>query len=118
MDGRAQDPVTRFLREYFGVDYVDMVTEPGPNGILARSEPEPLVDSIAARIRISVEHHNSVGIAVAGHDGCAGNPVPKAEQDDHTRRAVSKLRGLFPGLEIIGLWVSAEGEISQIPCDE
>ena len=31
MDGRVQLPVIRFLQERFKVDYVDVISEPGPN---------------------------------------------------------------------------------------
>ena len=35
MDGRVQDAVKNYMKENYGVDYVDMITEPGPNKILA-----------------------------------------------------------------------------------
>ena len=66
MDGRVQQPVLDYLRERFGVDHVDMITEPGPNRILAEGEPAHLVESIVSRLRISVEQHGSVGVAIVG----------------------------------------------------
>lgn len=30
MDGRTQVPVIEFLKNKYGVDYVDMITEPDP----------------------------------------------------------------------------------------
>ena len=80
MDGRVQEPVIAWLKEYFGVAFVDSVTEPGPNGILAAGEGAAVIASIEARVRISVEKHGSVGIAVVGHHDCAGNPGPEAQQ--------------------------------------
>jgi len=32
MDGRVQLPVINYLKERFSANYVDMITEPGPNG--------------------------------------------------------------------------------------
>ena len=66
MDGRIQLPTIRFLKERFHVDYVDMITEAGPNRILGKQTSFSLIESIFDRLRISVEHHHSVGIAVAG----------------------------------------------------
>ncbi len=36
MDGRVQLPVIKYLQKHFNVDYVDSITEPGPNLILAK----------------------------------------------------------------------------------
>ena len=33
IDGRTHLPVIDYMRGQFGVDFVDMVTEPGPNKI-------------------------------------------------------------------------------------
>lgn len=114
MDGRIQEPVSAYLKERFGVDYVDGITEPGPNGILARGEPQALVDSIVSRVRISVEKHGSVGIAVVGHFDCAGNPGDEAMQNEHTRTAIEKLHHLFDGLSIIGLYVDEQLNVKEV----
>lgn len=105
MDGRVQTPVNTFLRRRFGVEYVDEITEPGPNCILARGEDPVCTESILRRVRISVERHGSTGIAVVGHHDCAGNPAPKDEQIAQIRTAVTLLQDRFPGAEVIGLWV-------------
>ena len=87
MDGRAQIPVIEFLQQRFGVDYVDSITEPGPNKILAEQTDSQRLDSIFQRLQISLRHHHSVGLAVVGHADCAGNPATEQEQAAHTRRA-------------------------------
>ena len=46
MDGRVQLPVTAFLKKKYGVDYVDVITEPGPNGILAANKDQSIIYSI------------------------------------------------------------------------
>jgi hypothetical protein len=38
IDGRVQEPVIRFLREKYKIDFVDMITEPGMDKILAKGE--------------------------------------------------------------------------------
>jgi len=35
MDGRVQLPVIHWIKENYGVDYVDMITEAGMDGALA-----------------------------------------------------------------------------------
>ena len=44
MDGRVQKPVIEYLQKSFGVDYVDMVTEPGPNKILAEGKDINIIE--------------------------------------------------------------------------
>ena len=114
MDGRAQIPVIEFLQQRFGVDYVDSITEPGPNKILAEQTDSHLLDSIFQRLQISLQKHDSVGLAVVGHADCAGNPVAEEEQAVHTYRAVAYLQGKYGDLEIIGLWVDASWSVSEL----
>ena len=115
MDGRTQLPVIRFLQERFGARYVDAVTEAGPNGVLARGEEREKIDSILRRCDISVEKHDSVGIAVVGHHDCAGNPADKATQLQQVEKAVKLLRERYPGREVIGLWLDENFEIHEVP---
>ncbi|MBL7115553.1 MAG: hypothetical protein ISS35_07285 [Kiritimatiellae bacterium] len=114
MDGRVQLPVIKYLQEHFGVEYVDMITEPGPNAMLAAGCEAAGVDSILARMRISVEKHRSVGIAVVGHYDCAGNPVSQEDQTKHTLAAVENVKQRFPELPVIGLWVGEDWQVSKI----
>jgi hypothetical protein len=63
--------------ERLGVDSVDSITEAGPNLNLAKRDNRVLVDSILERLRISSDRHQSVGVAVVGHQNCAGNSAPR-----------------------------------------
>jgi hypothetical protein len=38
IDGRTQLPVINFAQKKYGIDYVDMVTEPGPIKILTENK--------------------------------------------------------------------------------
>ena len=105
MDGRVQLPVIKYLQERFSVDYVDSITEPGPNLILAQQTNIDIMESIFNRLKISVDHHGSVGIAVAGHYDCAGNPAAKEQQTVHTLDAIRCIKSRYSDCEIIGLWV-------------
>ena len=114
MDGRVQLPVIRYLQNRFNVDYVDTITEAGPDLILSESKDTIAVKTIFDRLDISVEKHHSVGIAIVGHHDCAGNPVPKEDHMKHIQKSVTLLRQQYEGLEIIGLWVDETWEVHEI----
>jgi len=116
IDGRTQLPVIEYLQQRYRVDYVDSVTEAGPNLILFESRDQTLVESILRRVAISIDKHRSLGIAVVGHHDCAGNPSPFEKQQEHTHKAVRFLRDRFSGVEVIGLWVDRNGDVHESPC--
>ena len=92
MDGRVQLPVIQYLQKRFNVKYVDSITEAGPNLILAKQNNAALVQAILGRLRISTDKHNSVGIAIVGHQDCVGNPAPYDEQLAQIKESVEFLR--------------------------
>ncbi|MEN8154346.1 MAG: carbonic anhydrase [Acidobacteriota bacterium] len=114
MDGRVQLPVIDYLRQKFEATYVDMITEPGPNRILADKTDLVLIKSIFDRIEISVKKHKSEGIAIIGHYDCAGNPTPREEQKVHTLNAVKILKKKYRDLEIIGLWIDENWNVTEL----
>ena len=114
MDGRTQLPVINFLKDRFNAKYVDVVTEPGINLILAKQTDRRLVESIFNRVDISLDHHHSKGLAVVGHYDCAGNPAEKSEQLSHLKDAVTFLEDNYPETEIIALWVDENWNVNEI----
>lgn len=114
MDGRVQIPVIRYLQERFNTDYVDSITEPGPNRVLAEDRDSAQVQSIFDRLRISVEKHNSAGIAIAGHHDCAGNPAAKETQLKHIEAAVARIGNSYSDIQIIGLWVDQDWTVHEV----
>ena len=114
MDGRIQLPVITYLHKHFQAEFVDSITEPGPNGILAAQQPQSKIESILGRLDISVNNHQSVGIAIVGHHECAGNPTPKADQIGHIKQAVAFIRKNYEKLEVIGLWVNENREVEAV----
>jgi len=107
MDGRTQQPVIDWMKKQYGVDYVDMITEPGPDGILARREMD-IVAQIKTRVLISVEKHGSQAVALIAHGDCAGNPVGKDEHLGHLRKGMELIRSWELPVEIVGLWIDSE----------
>jgi len=114
MDGRVQLPVIQYLQKRFNVDFVDSVTEAGPNLILSEARNNNSTQSILSRVNISVEHHDSVGIAVVGHHSCAGNPASRDEQGVHTLNAVQLLRQQYENMEVTGLWVDSHWDVHEV----
>ena len=114
MDGRVQLPVINYLQKRFKADYVDSITEPGPIAILAKQTNKFLVESIFTRLKISVDHHHSVGIAVVGHYDCAGNPVLKNIQVSQVKDSIKLIRQYYPNMDIIGLWVDENWQVEEL----
>ena len=109
MDGRVQDVVKNYMKENYGVNYVDMITEPGPNKILASPElAEGLVENIKKRVEVSVHHHGSKVVAIVGHDGCAGNPATKEEQIKHLQKAKEAVENFGMGVDVVLLYVNGD----------
>jgi carbonic anhydrase len=112
MDGRVQDAVKNYMKNNYGVDYVDMITEPGPNKILCEENDcdMAVINDIKKRIEISVHHHGSKQLAVVGHFGCAGNPAPKEEQVEQLKKCKKVIDSFGFSVEVVMLWVDGDWE--------
>ncbi|MBC8487842.1 MAG: hypothetical protein H8D45_17580 [Bacteroidetes bacterium] len=105
MDGRVQEPVINFLKNNYGVDYVDMITEPGPDKILAENTDKFKINSIKERVDISINKHGSGIILMVGHGDCAGNHVDKQTHISETLSSVELLKSWFTNIEVIPVWI-------------
>ncbi len=114
MDGRTQIPVIEYLKSAYGVDYVDLVTEPGPNKVLAENRDAVIIESIKRRVKISVECHNSKIIAVVGHHDCAGNPADRDTQVAHILSAIGVVKAWGLNVQVVGLWVDESWRINPV----
>jgi len=113
MDGRVQLPVINYLRERFGVEYVDSVTEAGPNRIVGLQSDTALLDSILDRVKRSVKFHDPAGLAIVAHHDCLGNPVDKIVQFEELELAAKYLTEQFGEIPVIGLWVDETWTVSE-----
>jgi len=109
MDGRVQQPVIDYLKQKYSVDYVDMITEAGPDGLIANGSA--LIGNIRERVAISVEKHGSKVVLMVGHADCAGNPVSKEEHMEHVRRSVEAVRSWGYSAEVIGAWIGEDWKV-------
>lgn len=111
MDGRVQLPVLQWIKANYPVDFVDVITEAGMDGVLANQGD---ISEILRSIAISVNVNHSTTLFVVGHHDCRGNPVAEPEHRSEISQAVQRLKGHWPGQAIIGLWVNPSWEIEAV----
>jgi hypothetical protein len=113
IDGRVQEPVSAWTRNQYLLDFADVVTEPGPDRAITSGTAEQ-VQSIRSRIEISIRAHHSNVVVIAGHEGCAGNPVEKAEHLRQIQASVDVVRRWNLPVTIAGVWVDAQGAVEVV----
>ncbi len=113
IDGRAQRPVADWVATNGQVKYVDMVTEAGADGLLAKG-PSARVAEIREAVEVSVNAHGSRIVAIAGHYGCAGHPVSDDEHKRDIRQAAQLIAGWGLPVRVIGLWVNDQFQVEVI----
>jgi hypothetical protein len=108
IDGRVQFPVANWMKMQFHLDYVDMITEPGPDKIVASGQGQ-IIESIKVKAVISAKAHGSKVILIAGHDDCAGNPVSKELHLQQIKTAMQIVESWnLPFERVIGIWVNKD----------
>ena len=113
IDGRAQAPVTEWVRANTRADFVDTVTSPGPDHLLTHATPERL-DLLRKMVEISVNAHGSQTVAIAGHYDCAAFPADRTQHFAAIRDAVAVVRGWGMPVVVVGLWVNEQWQIEQV----
>ena len=108
MDGRTQLPVIHWIKENYRVDFVDVITEAGMDGVLSSQED---ITEILRSITVSVNVNKSTRLFVVGHYDCRGNPVDEKAHQEHIAKSVKRLKTHWPKLEIIGLWVNNRWQV-------
>lgn len=91
-----------------------MITEPGPERLLAEAKNPAEIESIRKRLDISLTRHKSNLVAIAGHHDCAGNPTDKATQREQILSAIKTMRSWHPEVNVIGLWVDESWEVHEV----
>lgn len=112
MDGRVQLPVLTWIKSNYPIDYVDVITEAGMDGVLAKQDD---INEILRSIKVSVQLNQSTGLFVVGHHDCRGNPIDERSHHREVRAAVKRLKAYWPDLQITGLWVSKTWNVEVVP---
>lgn len=113
IDGRTHFPVRQWLEENFAVDYVDRVTEPGVDLILAEGALHE-VASLRNKASLSVTAHDSHVIVIVGHHDCAANPVTAAVHRQQIAQALQTVAAWNLPVTVYGLWLNDAWEIEVI----
>lgn len=113
MDGRVQLPIIHWMKENYGVEYIDMITEAGPNRVLLQGSSNQL-DEIKNKVLVSTEKHDSKVIAIAGHHDCAGNPVDRSQKEKEIKRSVELVEKWDLGVTVLGLFVNENWEVEVV----
>jgi hypothetical protein len=111
MDGRVQLPVLSWIKENYPVDFVDVITEAGMDGVLASQKD---ISEIQRSIRVSVDINHSLRLFVIGHHDCRGNPVDKDRHRVEITAAVERLKPVWPAQEVVGLWVNDRWQVERV----
>ena len=111
MDGRVQLPVLTWIKANYPVDFVDVITEAGMDGVLAKQED---ISEILRSIKVSVNVNKSTRLFVVGHYDCRGNPVDNKYHREEIVNAVKRLRPLWPAQEVVGLWVNDQWQVELV----
>ena len=114
MDGRVQLPVNDWLKKHYNLDFIDTITEPGPELALAENTDNSTIHSIRKKVEISVSRHKSNLIAIAGHMDCAGNPADSRTKQEQIAKAIRTVQAWNYDVQIIGLFVDEDWEVRQI----
>lgn len=104
IDGRVQQPLLDWVRARYSVDYADVVTEPGIDGLLAHGSPAAR-EAVLDKVCVSRLAHLSSYLVVAGHHDCAANPVPRDVHEQQIRTAVGWLRTALPRFDVAGVYL-------------
>ena len=112
IDGRVQTPVLDWMKLHLNVDYVDLITEPGPDGAMVLS-PD-IRTRIFEKVCFSLKVHDPLAIAIAGHWDCKANPQTTEDHLEQIREGVRIIEAWRLGRRVIGLWVNEWGYVDLI----
>lgn len=112
MDGRVQDPVNAWMKQRTGAEFIDVITEAGPDGIMASTATASRL--ILQRLMVSRDKHQSTELALVAHHDCAGNPVSREKHLLDLARA-AKIMGTWNlGMKIMLIWVDETWNVELI----
>jgi carbonic anhydrase len=113
IDGRVQQPVVDWMKLHMNVEYVDLVTEPGPDKVLSEGTTY-VVDEIVRKAKFSVQHHASPVVALCGHHDCAANSADKEEHFEQILEGVRVLLSYHFNVRVLGLWLGEWNSIELV----
>lgn len=104
IDGRTQIPIIQWMKENFGLDYVDLITDAGMDKVLSQGCCNEIFN-IRNNVMTSISAHDSRIIAVAGHYDCAANPVNDCKHFQDIFISTCRVKTWGLPVKVFGLWV-------------
>ena len=114
MDGRVQIPVIEWMKKTYGSDYVDVITEPGPDKLMVEERFGVAEVLIKKKVEISIQKHGSKVVAICGHYDCAGNPADMDRHIEQIKESVEIVKSWSLNVEVIGLWIDESWEVHKV----
>ncbi|MBO4205322.1 carbonic anhydrase [Micromonospora echinofusca] len=109
IDGRIQGPVAEWVKQHLDVEYLDTITEPGPEAVLATTDERDLA-VLLGKVQVSQRAHGSGTLVIAAHADCAGNPVSHGERHSQLRQSLARVADRLPGTRILAIHAGRCGE--------
>lgn len=111
IDGRIHDAIFSYIKENYDIKYIDILSEPGIDGILAGDDPM-YIDSIIRKLQICVDVHDVKEVFFSAHYNCLANPGTKEEHISQMNKGLEKLKVRFPSLIFHKIWVDENWQCS------
>ena len=108
IDGRVQNPISKWIQEKYSLDFIDTITEPGMDKVITTN---PDLESIKSKAQISINAHKSGLIVVSGHYNCAANPVSDEEHIESIKKCVQTISSWDLNVEVVGVWVDSSWNV-------
>ncbi len=108
IDGRVQLPVAEFIKKNYAVEYVDMITVPGPDKVLSACRNMYEIGSLKDKLLFSYNNRDSKLIFIISHYGCLGNPSVKNVHLKQLRIAMKKVKKWCAQAKVYGIWINKE----------
>lgn len=112
IDGRVHHPVVQWMKAAYGVDDIDLITEPAPERALSQAWLKEL--DLKQKAGLTVQAHGSRVLAIVAHHDCAGNPARGEPQRAELRKAVRKARAWHLFDAVVGLWLNEARQVEPV----
>lgn len=111
IDGRFRRCLVDWLVDRYSADYVDLITEPGPDRILSARPLGSTARDIRRKLDVSLTAHAARAIVLVGHEDCAGNPVLPEDHRLQIGHSTAVLRDWYPDRPVLGVFVDSRCEV-------
>lgn len=101
IDGRIHHAVQDGLRRRLGVDFLDVVTLPGPDLVLAQTPHQ--ATAVWHAVQVSLDKHAAERVVLVGHTDCAANPASPGTHRAQIGQAVATLRARLGAAAVEGM---------------